>query len=75
MPWRFRESIFSGKMLKHLQSAKLIRLEHLHFNAKHFIPVKGLLLAMYFIGRLALFFANNSLTECWITMEFLHNSF
>ena len=28
---------------------------------------------MYFICRLTLFFANNSLTECRITMEFLHN--
>ena len=27
---------------------------------------------MYFIGRLTLFFANNSLTECRITMEFSH---
>ena len=27
---------------------------------------------MYFIGRITLFFANNSLTECQITMEFLH---
>ena len=28
---------------------------------------------MYFIGRVTLFFANNSLTECRITMEFIHN--
>ena len=30
---------------------------------------------MYFIGRLTLLFANNSLTECLIIMEFLHNFF
>ena len=27
----------------------------------------------YFIGRVTLFFANNYLTECRITVEFLHN--
>ena len=29
----------------------------------------------YFKGRVTLFFANNSLTEYRITMEFLHNFF
>ena len=29
---------------------------------------------MYFIGLVTLFFANNSLTECWITMELSHSS-
>ena len=28
---------------------------------------------MHFIGRVALFFANYSLTECRITIELLHN--
>ena len=28
---------------------------------------------MYFIGRVTLFFANNSSAECRITIEFLHN--
>ena len=28
---------------------------------------------MYFIGRVTLFFANNSLMQCRITMEFLHH--
>ena len=27
---------------------------------------------MHFIGRVTLFFANNSLTECRVTIEFLH---
>ena len=30
---------------------------------------------MHFIGRVALFLANNSLTECLIIMEFSHNVF
>ena len=30
---------------------------------------------MYFIGCVTLFFANNSLTECRITMKFIHNFF
>ena len=30
---------------------------------------------MYFIGRVTLFFANNSLLQCRFTMEFLHNFF
>ena len=36
---------------------------------EHALPTK------YFIGRVTLFFANNSLTEYRITMEFLHNFF
>ena len=32
-------------------------------------------ITMYFIGRVALFFANNSSTQCRITMKFSHNFF
>ena len=56
-----------------------------NFNNEHLLIVKArhamsyywhaLLLYYVFHGRVTLFFANNSLTECRITMKLLHNFF
>ena len=61
-PWQASDRIWAFR--KFLQYTnifeKMSPIDHL----KHFLPT------MHFIGRVTLFFANNYLTEYWITMEF-----
>ena len=58
-------------------------LQLLEKTGKMFLKIYILLTSSYFVkvtyyvfhGRVTLFFANNFLTQRWITMKFLHNFF
>ena len=54
-----------------------MRMRILHFNIRGYrMRILYILLYYYvFHGRVTLFFANNSLMQCRITMKFLHNFF
>ena len=53
---------------------KCIRIKDAKHTTTIFEPVilTGFYTTMYFIGRVTMLFANNSLMECLITMKFLH---
>ena len=56
----------------------ILSLVHSNINIFcNFIRYDFLNFSNYYVfhGSVTLFFANNSLTQCWITMKFLHNFF
>ena len=52
------------------------RIRILHFNIRGYrMRILYILLYYVFHGRVTLFFANNPLMQCQITVKFLHNFF